>query len=182
MFNKYKINLVFKLKNMKTIRQKDYSGSFTADNTIMKSSTSILVNDSLAINKIEYSIDFIPRVHLLSGALFEDLTIDTLLITIDNRILTIDTTETNTGSDKIYDIIVVREFDDKTFTPGGTIFNSNGLYTLIFDSVDFLLNNSKYSITIKDNNIVVYQGKMIFTNKDIQDFRYTRINNNKMYL
>lgn len=132
--------------------------------------------------------------------IYNDLTIDSTLYTVDNNFITVDQTIilVVTGQNIVfvprnpieliggtYDHIsvkVVNEMTNQNINPQFEIFldNSN-FYNLVFIDNIFTDFDTKYSIDIYDNNSnkSIYQGKMIYTNKDIQNYRYTILLDNK---
>lgn len=129
-----------------------------------------------------YYIDFIPRKDINPNVEYDFLTVDNTLITVDNIDITADRTFYTLPTPTTVNVTVIREFDNKSFTPEVEIFTYNNVYRLLFLTVDFLKREGRYSILIKDADDTLYKGKMIYTLKDIQNYRYTTINNDKMYL
>lgn len=58
---------------------------------------------------------------------------------------------------------------------------SKDFIRLKFDT-DKLRDESRYSIEIKDSDKVIYLGKAIKTLKEVQDYKYSEIINNKLYI
>lgn len=121
---------------------------------------------------------------------------------IEDSSMTIDTTVTNeynrlyidfvprdvptvqVGEDAGLYSIVENEFTKVRFTvPCELQSLGGGVYRLFFVNTLFIRPESKYSISIFDLGGLLYQGKMLYTlHSDIQDFRYTKIEDNKFYL
>lgn len=138
---------------MKTIKLGSFDGELTTDNTVITADTiTVLTNDTEISLIFDNYIDFIPRVGI------------------------------ETALPESYVVTVVREFDNKYFYPKAMFNERDNVYRLNFKDTDFLKRDNKYSVLIMNGDIIVYQGKMIYTDKDIQNYRYTTINNKKMYL
>lgn len=138
---------------MKTIKLGSFEGELTTDNTVITAdTTTVLTNDTEISLIFDNYIDFIPRVGI------------------------------ETTLPESYIVTVVREFDNKYFYPNAMFNERDNIYRLNFKDTDFLKRDNKYSVLIMNGDIIVYQGKMIYTDKNIQNYRYTTINNKKMYL
>lgn len=137
--------------------------------------------------------------------IYNNLTVDSTLYTADNNYITSDQTiilvvtgqnivfvprKSINKIDDTYDHIlvkVVNEFTNKSFEPEfNIILDNEGYYNLVFIDAIFDQFETRYSINILDTNTnqSIYQGKMIYTEKSIQDYRYTIMldNNTKMKL
>lgn len=133
--------------------------------------------------------------------IFTNLTVDSTVYTVDNNYITSDQTIILlvTGQNILFvprkpilettDLVVkvVNEFTNEIFYPQFEIIkDNNNYYNLIFTDNIFEEFETRYSIDIYNDqtNESIYQGKMIFTNKSIQDYRYTIMldNNTKMKL
>lgn len=141
----------------------------------------IITNEILA-DDVNYYVDFIPRKVIDPNIEYDYITVDNTLITVDNTDITADLTFYTIPVPSTVEVVVIREFDNKSFKPEVEISLYNNIYRLIFLTSDFLTREGRYSILIKDENDTLYKGKMIYTLKDIQNYRYTTINNDKMYL
>lgn len=137
--------------------------------------------------------------------IYNNLTVDTTLYTADNNFITADQTIilVVTGQNIIFvprkpinkindsydhlSVKVVNEFTNKTYYPSfDIILDNSNYYNIVFTEDIFEEFETRYSIDIYDNqnNVSIYQGKMIYTDKEIQNYRYTILldNNTKMKL
>lgn len=134
------------------------------------------INDSL------YYIDFIPRKPIEGDSDYISITVDSTLYSADSTFLSADMTILEATMSELINVTIVNEFTNEEFNPMSKIEDINGIYKLTFLETNFLSVEGRYSILIKLNSETVYKGKMIFTDKNIEYYRYTEINNNKMYL
>lgn len=128
------------------------------------------------------------------------LTVDNTRTTVDNSLITADTTNSTCYNDgtQYYEmelvsriklergddvsLILTREMTNKEIIISSyEWFYRKGLLVIQFMSDD-VVDNGKYSILIKSLNSVVYEGKAINTLQDSQDYKYTKIINNKLYI
>lgn len=127
-----------------------------------------------------YCIDFIPRTPLSLYIDYTELRVDTIEFSVDSIEITADMTVIDSSNN--FRVLVINEFTKERFSPLVNLEVINSIYRLNFLETDFLTLEGRYSILIEGNNKTAYQGKMIFTEKDIQNYRYTKINNTKMCL
>lgn len=128
----------------------------------------------------------------------EFLTVDTTIVFTDS-LMTVDTTVTNEYSNLAIDFVprirpnvtsttvfrvhITNEFTKEEYdVPYDIEVLSNSIYRLYLLDTDFVKPESKYSIDIKSSDDTIYQGKVMITAKDIQNYRYTTINNDKLYI
>lgn len=128
---------------------------------------------------------------------FGDLTVDTMLITCDSEIITCDMTISDELTPieivlvprikpvigDILSIYIRRELTDDEYN---TIVNwnyENGYLHINFP-VNTIpdINGSKYEIILRNDNNIIYRGKMILlsSNDSVQDYRTTEIVNKKL--
>lgn len=141
---------------MKLIKYEHREGLLTADAIHVSADSSITIDATVANAYSDLFIDFVPRdVPMVQG-------------------------EEDGG---LYSI-VENEFTKCRFTvPCRLQSLGGGVYRLYFVDTLFIRPESKYSISVFDLGGLLYQGKMIHTlNSDIQNFRYTKITDNKFYL
>lgn len=141
-----------------------------------------IITSTILADDVTYYVDFIPRKTINPNTKYDYITVDNTLLTVDNTDITVDLTLYNIPIPSTIEVVVTREFDNKSFKPEVKISLYNSIYRLIFLTSDFLTKEGRYSILIKDKKETLYKGKMIYTFKDIQNYRYTTINNDKMYL
>lgn len=141
-----------------------------------------IITSTILADDVTYYVDFIPRKTINPNTKYDYITVDNTLLTVDNTDITVDLTLYNIPIPSTIEVVVIREFDNKSFKPEVKISLYNSVYRLIFLTSDFLTKEGRYSILIKDKKETLYKGKMIYTLKDIQNYRYTTINNDKMYL
>lgn len=162
---------VIKLGSIESLLTVD-SEEITVDNTVTVDSTQEFT--------VQPYIDFVPRILSNDTEVIIPLTVDSGLVTVDDTI-TVDMTDTSISNVRT---LITNEFTNQTYNVPVTIIHLNGsIYRLYFQSTTFIKDNSKYSIEIKDNDELMYKGKMMTTSiEDIQNYRYTTIMDNKMYL
>ena len=172
---------------MKLIKTIDKVELLLNDNIIVSSDNVKLYTESeVGVEDITYYINFVPRREVSTNIVYDYLTVDSMLVSVDNTLITADTTyETDIISPTIT-LTVIREFDNKIFKPDFVLSSINNLYRLSFLDTDFLSKEGRYSVLIEDTidnkTHIIYKGKMIYSLKDIQNYRYTIINNTKMYI
>ena len=134
------------------------------------------INDGL------YYIDFVPRKPIEGDSEYITISVDSTLYSADSTILSADMTILEATVTTLINVVIVNEFTNQEFNPMVSVTEDNGIYKLTFLETSFLSIEGRYSILIRLDNDIVYKGKMIFTDKNIEYYRYTEINNNKMYL
>ena len=128
----------------------------------------------------------------------ELFTVDITHVSVDSS-MTIDTTVTDVYSHLAIDIVprirpsvtsttvlishITNEFTKEEYeVPTEIEVLSNSTYRLYLLDTDFVKPESKYSIDIKSSEDTIYKGKVMVTDKEIQNYRYTTINNDKLYI
>lgn len=130
-----------------------------------------------------YYIDFIPRIPFVEIIDYTYITVDSNLFTVDSISLTVDQTILTATSECLVNVEIINEFTKEKYYPLVELDNINSLFKLTFLETSFLREEGRYSITIKYNSDILYKGKMIFTFKNIQNYKYTTVTyNNKMKL
>lgn len=141
---------------MKLLKYEHIEELLTTDTTQVSADSSMTIDTTVANEYNRLYIDFVPR----------------------------DVPTVQVGEDGGLYSIVENEFTKVRFTvPCELQSLGGGVYRLFFVNTLFIRPESKYSISIFDLGGLLYQGKMLYTlHSDIQDFRYTKIEDNKFYL
>lgn len=147
-----------------------------------ESQYNVVITNNYVSTSEQYYIDFIPRKHITENLVYDYITTDSTLISTDSTLITADLICYILPSESEVVVQVTNELTNETFIPEITIGRVRNDYRLVFLSNDFISDESKYSITIKDRSNLLYKGKMIYTLKDIQNYRYTNITNDKLYI
>lgn len=165
---------------MKLIKYEQTEELLTADTTKVFTDSSITIDTTVANVNGRSFIDFVPRISPNVNDIDISITVDSTLILVDSDI-TVDTTSTTVSDGLI--VHITNEFTKEEYNvPTDIEVLSNSTYRLYFLDSNFIKPESKYSIDIKSSEDTLYQGKVMVTTKDIQNYRYTTINNNKLYL
>lgn len=125
---------------------------------------------------------------------FKLFTTDTTKTTVDVTSITADmTSDVNIGysirfiprfkisPNSKLDLLIVREIDNQPI-PHRLNWTLDGNYIVLNIDSDRIRENYKYSLDVKVEDRVVYQGKAICTNQVPQEYKYTKIDNNKLYI
>lgn len=165
---------------MKLIKYEHIEELLTTDAAKVSTDSSITIDTTVVKEYTLPFIDFVPRISPNVNDIEIPITADSTLILVDNDI-TVDTTSIII-SDGL-SVTITNEFTKVVYNVPTVIeVLSNSTYRLYFLDSSFIKPESKYSIDVKASEEEIYQGKVMITTKDIQNYRYTTINNDKLYL
>lgn len=118
-------------------------------------------------------------------------TVDNTNDTVDNTLITVDKTLDEIIQVNYLKILpsIITERYDVTFTNEltGTILNlddcvsilENKIINIVLPSME-LMEGNRYNVEVKTNNKIVWRGNVMSTDKNIQDYQQTTIQNNKI--